>query len=255
MKYIAAAASDIGKRRGNQDSLCVKTAKFNNQDDLVMAIMCDGMGGLSKGEFASASLIRAFCKWFDEELSEVNGELSLDYIVNEWGQVVRKNSSRLKQFGEEKGIRLGTTFSGLFILNDRYMIMQIGDSRIYHIVEGKVDLLTEDQTLAMQEYKLGNISMEEMRTDSRKNVLLQSVGVTNHLKPVVQFGNITNCSVFVLCSDGQYHTMSTEDFARIVDPCKLHSIRDLRESCKSLISAAKENGEKDNISVILIKAM
>ena len=55
MKFMAAADTDIGiYRADNQDSLLIKHAKYNNQE-ILMAIVCDGMGGLSKGELASAS--------------------------------------------------------------------------------------------------------------------------------------------------------------------------------------------------------
>lgn len=73
--YKYGYCSEVGiKKSVNQDSLCIKNARLNNHD-VLMAVVCDGMGGLSKGELASASVIRAFSKWFETEMS--NGVLLL----------------------------------------------------------------------------------------------------------------------------------------------------------------------------------
>ena len=252
MRYIAAAASDIGRRHTNQDSLCVKIAKLDGKEDIVMALMCDGMGGLSKGELASASLIHAFSAWFDDELPKGNMPLTLAYVMEEWRKVLEVQSRRFHKYERDKHIKLGTTFSGLFILNDEYMTMQIGDSRIYCVFDDVVKQLTEDQTVAMQEYKLGNLSKEEALTDSRRNILLQCVGVTKHIKPVVTLGKIQEKSTFILCSDGQYHTLKKEDLFNLANPSRFHDLRALKDSCEILVRKAKERNEKDNISIIMI---
>lgn len=63
----------------NQDSILVKHGQYSG-GEVLMAIVCDGMGGLSKGELASATVIRAFDKWFDEELPYELEELDLHVI-------------------------------------------------------------------------------------------------------------------------------------------------------------------------------
>ena len=66
MRFIATADSDIGiSKATNQDSVLIKQAKVDGEE-VLLAVICDGMGGLSKGELASATVIRAFAKWFDE---------------------------------------------------------------------------------------------------------------------------------------------------------------------------------------------
>ena len=63
MNYIITANTDIGiSKSTNQDSVLVK--KLNTpQGEMVFAVLCDGMGGLDKGEVASASVIRAIDNW------------------------------------------------------------------------------------------------------------------------------------------------------------------------------------------------
>ena len=63
MRFIVTADTDIGTTKDtNQDSVLVKHAIYQEQE-VLMAIVCDGMGGLSKGELASATVIRAFNQW------------------------------------------------------------------------------------------------------------------------------------------------------------------------------------------------
>ena len=65
MRYIVAADTDIGIHKSvNQDSVCVKTAETDTAS-VALIMVCDGMGGLSKGELASAEVVRSFSDWFD----------------------------------------------------------------------------------------------------------------------------------------------------------------------------------------------
>ena len=60
MNFLTAAHTDVGiRKKTNQDSLMVRVAD-TEYGQVCMAVMCDGMGGLSKGELASATLSRLF---------------------------------------------------------------------------------------------------------------------------------------------------------------------------------------------------
>ena len=69
MNYNIALHTDVGIRKEtNQDSMCVKQAE-TEKGQILLAIICDGMGGLSQGELASATVVRDFDKWFISSLS------------------------------------------------------------------------------------------------------------------------------------------------------------------------------------------
>ena len=71
MHYMVVADTDVGiVKDTNQDSILVKQARYKEKE-IVMAIICDGMGGLSKGELASATVIRALAQWFDLSLIHI----------------------------------------------------------------------------------------------------------------------------------------------------------------------------------------
>ena len=129
------------------------------------------------------------------------------------------------------------------------MIHHIGDSRIYHI-NSAVKQLTIDQTLVEREVVKGRLTPEQAKNDKRRNLLLQCVGASKTIEPQVVFGTIEPGS-FVLCSDGFRHTITENEM--------LHTFGEnenkgtLKTGVRSLIDAAKNRGEKDNISVIVVK--
>lgn len=84
MHFVAAADTDVGTvKETNQDSVCVKIAETPH-GQIAMAVVGDGMGGLQKGELASAAAINAFAKWFDTELLEHMDGFDWDFIAGKW---------------------------------------------------------------------------------------------------------------------------------------------------------------------------
>ena len=70
MRVKACICTDIGNTRDiNQDSALIKVANTKNHGRISLIAVCDGMGGLSKGEVASCKAIRTLESWFHEELS------------------------------------------------------------------------------------------------------------------------------------------------------------------------------------------
>ena len=71
MDYLVAVHTDVGIRKStNQDSVLLQTA-HTNLGNIAFGCVCDGMGGLAKGELASATLINAFAAWFQKGLPEM----------------------------------------------------------------------------------------------------------------------------------------------------------------------------------------
>lgn len=252
-EYIAAALTDIGNaRKVNQDSICVKIADTDNYGQVVMAVVCDGMGGLSKGEVASATVIRKFSQWYESELPYLIKDHDMSELSCEWQKIIDSQNQLIAKYGETSGIKLGTTFSGMLIINNEYMIVHVGDSRIYRINE-EVKWKTSDHTLAARELANGNISEEEAKFDKRRHVLLQCVGASSKIKADIVFGRIHSNDIFLLCSDGLYNTIDENEIAEKLKCKKTDSVGDLRTTCSDLIEKAKNNGERDNITVALIK--
>ncbi len=114
MHFTFIAETDIGTTKDtNQDSILVKHGQYSG-GEVLMAIVCDGMGGLSKGELASATVIRAFDKWFDEELPYELEELDLHVISGKWNLMLKDLNVKLIEYSRNENITMGTTFTGGF---------------------------------------------------------------------------------------------------------------------------------------------
>ena len=96
MKYLVSAYSDIGnKKKTNQDSVLVEVADWHSSQ-IVFGMICDGMGGLDKGELASATVIRAFSEWFRYDFPQMleNG-FSEEVLFARWRELLLAQNSSM----------------------------------------------------------------------------------------------------------------------------------------------------------------
>ncbi|MFQ9516008.1 MAG: PP2C family protein-serine/threonine phosphatase [Eubacterium sp.] len=253
MNYIISATTDVGiRKKTNQDSLSVKIIN-TNQGRMAFAILCDGMGGLQKGEVASAAVIHAFNQWVTEELPSLcNGPIQDHVIREQWCEIITSMNEKIKNYGNVNHVQLGTTAVVMLITEKRYYILNVGDSRAYEIwIE--ITQLTKDQTFVERQVSLGNMTREQAEQDSRKNILLQCVGASPEVYPEMFFGDTKKDAVYMLCSDGFRHEITPEEIYAGFNPGVLLSKENMQNNAIHLININKQRQENDNISVALIR--
>ena len=255
MKLQFGYATDIGTDRlTNQDSLGIFCASFACSP-VVLAVCCDGMGGLENGEYASAYIVKQFEKWFSDtlpELLEEHGDNS--QIVNSVESVIRySNRQLISRHNSSEMKEMGTTMSALLIIYDIYYLFHIGDSRIYRIDSESAIQLTTDQSLVQSLLDRNIISKSEAETDSRRNVLLQCIGIRDSVRPEENMGRISEEASFLLCSDGFWHYQHNESIFRYLSKNPPGdgelSVRNLIR----MINENKKNGEDDNLTAVFVR--
>ena len=253
MRFIATADTDIGiSKDTNQDSVLIKHATADGKE-ILLAVVCDGMGGLSKGELASATVIRAFAKWFDEELPFELENVDLQVIGAKWSLLLKELNAQILEYSKENSIEgVGTTFSGILFIDDQYVIGHVGDTRIYHIGSSMTQLTT-DQTFVAREISRGTMTLEQAKTDKRRNLLLQCIGASKVVEPQIICGK-TEKGAYMLCSDGFRHEITEAEIYESLNPINLMNKDAMHNNAKYLIEQNKSREGKDNISVLLIKA-
>ena len=89
------------------------------------------MGGLAKGEVASREVICAYCDWFERDFSRLvlEGTFNAAVLKEQWDSIAVNENEKLKAYGEEHGIMIGTTLSAILMYEDKYYIIHVGDSR------------------------------------------------------------------------------------------------------------------------------
>lgn len=255
MQYLGSAVTDVGIiKKTNQDSLCVKIADTKEKGEVAMAVICDGMGGLSKGELASATVIRHMSEWFEKELPQILYKFSWKDISAEFSKMIKGLNYKIIEYGRNVGTSLGTTLSLLLIVEDKYMIAHVGDSRVYQITD-KINQITEDQTYVAREIKLGRMTPQQAAVDPQRNMLLQCVGASTVVEPAFYFGNVVSNSVFVLCSDGFRHLVSDDEIFENLNYQNIPDIKNMQDNSKYLIELNKRRNERDNISVAVLKCI
>ena len=149
---------------------------------------------------------------------------------------------------------LGTTVSALILYNEKYYIVHVGDSRIYHMAKG-VTQLTKDQTFVAREIAAGRMTEEQAKIDPRRSVLLQCVGASPVVEPEFTKGDVTPNTMFMLCSDGFRHQISDAEMMDKIGPNAVKDEEEMKYGCIYLTELVKNRKESDNITVALIKVV
>lgn len=254
MRLIAAAETDQGVvKQSNQDCLCFELAE-TARGPAALAVVCDGMGGLQKGEVASAEVTRRFSDWFETELPRQLEAFDWRSACAQWEHIIQLAAQKLSEYGAREGVRMGTTVSAMLLYENHYLIAHVGDSRIYEIGE-KLIQLTEDQTLVAREVRQGLLTAEQAEHDSRRNVLLQCVGASKKVRPQILTGTMRRNVCYLFCSDGLRHEVSPEEILRFTAPGVSGSKAEMQRNLRALIELVKQRGEEDNLSALLVRTM
>lgn len=255
MDFLVSAYSDVGiRKKTNQDSALIQVAKAGTEH-IALCVVCDGMGGLEKGELASATLIRRFTVWFNKELKELlKAGFDEQNLHEQWNQIIQEQGKRIWDYGTRNGIRCGTTCVAVLLYKDKYYCLNVGDSRAYLINE-KLQVLTKDQTFIQREMDLGRMTQEEAKVHPQRSVLLQCVGASEMIVPDFYVGDMKANDVFMLCSDGFRHIISEEELHYYLNPEVLQTEDNMMENGKYLVELNKYRQEQDNITVALVKAV
>ncbi len=231
--------SDIGRVRGvNEDQVMVMA---NDHHDVLM-VVCDGMGGHSRGDIASLIAIETMAKAFKQVsgfFTIITARLWLTKQIREANQAIlktAKNSPSLKE--------MGTTLVAVLIVGKEMVIANVGDSRAYMLKES-LTALTQDQTYVNYLFKIGRINAEQVKTHPQRHVLLNALGLNKELNIEVETKPYRH-ETLLLCSDGLYNNTKEEQIQAI-----LQTKDSVDQKVESLINLANHNGGTDNIAVAL----
>jgi PPM family protein phosphatase len=203
-----------------------------------LALVADGMGGHAAGEVASALAAEVVRRVFYDLKGPPSKVLAMAF-----SEANRAIIDYAVEHPECKG--MGTTCTVLAFRDGKAWLAHIGDSRAYLLRKGKLMQLSEDQTLVAKMVREGAITQEEANHSPVQNVILQALGASNQIKPVITSSGIPLHSgdVLILCSDGVFNMVpdtAIADIAGRLPP---------QEACDALIEAALAGGGLDNASL------
>ena len=208
-----------------------------------LTIVADGMGGHSSGEVASEMAVELISHYYYADEGEVSSE-SLRQAIEQASHQIYETS-----ITDERFFGMGTTVVALVVQNNTAFAAHVGDSRLYRLRGGGMEMLTMDHSQVMEMVKKGLLSMEEAQSHEDKNVILRAVGTQPAVE--VEISNpftVEPGDEFLLCSDGLCDMVEDKEIADI-----WLKARDIHEASEQLISLAKTRGGRDNITVGIVR--
>lgn len=251
-RYVVIGSSSvIGSRKEQQDTILTDKDYAYILNKRVMAVLCDGMGGLNGGAVASqittAFLYQEFLKWKDEAHLPVFFEKIIPEIDKEIKMLINEDSTPMGA---------GTTLVSVIVREDELYWASVGDSHIYIIRNDEMLCITEEHNymkLLREKVMRGEITEEEMNNNPQKEALISYIGMGGvrcidiNYKPF----QLLEGDYIILCSDGLYRTVEEEEMKEIIYACG----DDVNEAAVRLTDFAISKGKKnqDNTSVVVIK--
>lgn len=246
MEYKVAAVTDVGNvRQKNEDSLLVCRKMFQKKE-AILAVIADGMGGLSHGEWTSKFLTDSLQEWWNKEILPIQTEPNINIVRDMLGFVIENIHKGIRTQMEKYHTNMGTTLSLLFLYDRKYIIYQVGDSRVYLISKKKLIQLTKDQTWCQMEYDAGRMTKEEMQINKKRHVLTNALGSKEQFYTKISIGQVKKGERLLLCSDGYYTYLDEKEL--YYKPFQRNITKILEQSAERI---RKERAE-DNFSAILI---
>ena len=231
-------ATDAGIRDSiNQDAILLR-AMEQNGEWLAAGVVCDGIGGLERGEEASKLVISAFDKWFQGICQWVKvATIDLNALTQHATEAVKQWNRDIRSYCDRENIKSGTTLSMIMLVRGSYFIVHVGDSRVYCYNQLLTSLTVNDTTRK-------NVNGVE------KELLNNFLGKSDELKYKIYTGEIKPGDIFIFCSDGFYRNFMPQDLG----PCiaKYQSGMSVHQICVEAINLMKARQEQDNISVGMI---
>lgn len=232
------AKTDVGRRRKNNEDA------FLVDDDLGLWVVADGMGGQAAGEVASEQAVETVHGMVASGLRQ--GTSSVERVLESAVQAATYMVYGLAELDSTKS-GMGTTLSAVLRQPDRLVMAQVGDSRVYRIRDGRAAQLTEDHTLVNWQIQQGIITPEEAKRSKQKNVITRAVGNRDYVQVDIFPCDVRPGDKFVLCSDGLYAYVQTEELVALAEPGGEVAVQ-------AMIDEANRRGGRDNITVALVEA-
>ncbi|MBD2104595.1 serine/threonine phosphatase [Leptolyngbya sp. FACHB-261] len=270
-----AAGTDVGHRRDhNEDTFYVQTqistALTPEGKQLESArglyVLCDGMGGHAAGEVASAMAVETLRDYFQPFWNnlELPGELTLKKAVwaaneaifsaNEGGQSSSATGLPPAESGRVGSSRMGTTLVMAVVHNHRVAIAHVGDSRLYRLTHQGLTQITRDHEVGQQNIDEG-LPPNVAYAHPEAYQLTQALGprADEAVEPSVQFLEISEPTLLLLCSDGLSDNGLIEAYVQSSLLPLLSTQADLETGIAQLLALGNEHNGHDNLTAILIR--
>ncbi|MBC8060957.1 MAG: serine/threonine-protein phosphatase [Clostridiaceae bacterium] len=235
--------SDKGAREDNEDAFFSIV-----KDELAVFSVADGMGGYNLGAEVSRAIINALKREF-----ELCDRFSVEYVSQLLYKKYIQINKSIYQRSISNSIITGSTVTTLCFVENKFILANVGDTKICRIRNNEVITLSKIHNVAAEQYESGLITYLEYRKHSEKNILTQCIGIEGNINPYLAVGDFLRGDYYFICSDGLHYYVDEDDFLDVFLDKTIDTKEQMSVGCKDLILKAYRNGSKDNMTMVAIK--
>lgn len=254
----------------NEDYLTFSSNQINQNEEVHICIIADGMGGHTSGDVASYYAANYILKWWKSSVwahdtaKDFMKESQLNII-----DVFHEINENLIEAGRLENKKIGTTLSVIIFVGNEYYLCHVGDTRIYRFRErvlerenptdDTIDLdeeksllqLTEDHSWVKEQIENGQMDPEAPGVQKKSHFLTQCLGVKGDIQPFTASGSFTSADYFLLSSDG-FHQLFADSLIRDQWCQKLEEGANMQEICDHFYKMAKASNYHDDVSILTV---
>jgi serine/threonine protein phosphatase PrpC len=232
-----AAQTDTGLvREQNEDSYLAASPVF---------AVADGMGGHAAGDQASAAITRRLAQLPPGDFAVVE---SVQNALRLAGSVIEQIGSR------QNGAGAGTTATGIVLTlqsgTPYWAVFNIGDSRVYSLIEGQLSQLTVDHSAVQTMVDSGRLTAQQAENHPDRNIITRAVGFGSDPVPDLWFIPVSQGSRLLVCSDGLTKEVDFELIRML-----LSEANDADDAAGLLLEAALAAGGRDNVTTVVVEVV
>jgi serine/threonine protein phosphatase PrpC len=232
---------ELGKRDNNEDCIFPKRNQATSKDTLF--IVCDGVGGASKGEEAS----RIVCETLADCFNDPNDMADKAALIQAVTRAEKSMDGYLLDHPSARG--MGTTMTFLQLHAQGATIAHAGDSRVYQIRNGSLKFKTEDHSLMNDLIRNGTLTVEQAQNHPQRNVITKAIQSSQRpIEPEVHvITDVQGGDYFFMCTDGVLEQLS--------DTLLCQTLADPNQTVVQKMATLKAicfGRTRDNFSAILV---
>jgi len=237
--------TNIGKvRRQNQD---VFKVLFDEERGIAVLVVCDGMGGANAGSVASTMAAEEFMHYMGKYLENIGSQKEIAEKMTA-AVLVANKAVYQKSTQSEEFAGMGTTLTAAISTDCGEVIVNIGDSRIYHVTKYGITQTTKDHSVVEDMISRGDLTRAEAHRHPNKNLITKALGTNMKEEPDVFFLKLNQGEHLLLCSDGLSNVVLDSEIL-----FELQQDKSVRECCETLVDMALSRGAPDNVTAVIFR--
>ena len=211
----------------------------------VLWAVCDGMGGAAAGEVASRMAVDTIREVMLDGKIPTDRDMFARRLVFSIEEAGARIFSAAKMDRGKRG--MGTTATVAGLVDHILFVGQVGDSRCYVLRDGKLGLITKDQSLVNQLIEAGQLTEEEAEAFEHSNIILQALGTTEEVSVDLTFMEVRQGDRLMLCSDGLSGLVHVDMIREVMGDGD-----DIAGIAQRLVEMANGGGGHDNITCVVV---